>query len=104
VSVKRGIRHLFGPGQELERLRQQVLNDIDDLYVAFREAGHTDEEYVDTQWYEGMMFIAWREAELPLIECIGALKVMHGFEQKLIAHYRDEARKLREETPNANRK
>lgn len=107
IAVKMRLDHLpfkerMAAEENAMRLRLAEL--VDDAFVAYREAGGTDESYAQTQWFQSVLFQAINETMPFSGRRLGALQLAIAFMERLIAHFQSFGLKPLECKPREIRK
>lgn len=72
-------------------LRLECTDLIDDVYLAFKRTGRSDEEFTAVQWYEHHLYRALNGERLTFVERFGALKVIRRYLMNLRDGFNSEA-------------
>lgn len=76
-----------------EREQREALAElVDEVYLAFRQSGGTAEEYIQTQFFQNLLFQSVNQTTVGTKEREGALKLTLIFMRRLKQHYVDMAK------------
>lgn len=73
-----------------QKQRETLAALVDDSFIAYREAGGTNEQYTRTQFFEALLFKAILDTPEGTYQRQGAYLVAIRFMQALIQHYQDQ--------------